>query len=125
LSLTVLLTRVSLSPRLCDAMQVWLEFDKDATGRMPLLDVRMFLRRLGEPLGGPAKSKDFVSWYCTAVEHLCAVSVVRVHTTPHDARVSLGWASLIALSLSLSLSLSISISHFSLSLSLVTPAAGT
>ncbi len=42
--------------------QVWLEFDPTATGKMSLTIVRRFLRRLGEPLGGPEKFKEFVSW---------------------------------------------------------------
>ena len=42
-----------------------MEFDTEATGKMSLLDVRRFLRRLGSPLGGPAKPKEFVSWCVT------------------------------------------------------------
>ena len=58
---------------------------------MSLTDVRLFLRRLGEPLGGPSKTKEFLSWYaatscsapfvsgnyCLEMENRCVVVVTR------------------------------------------------
>lgn len=36
--------------------QVWLQYDKKATGRIPMSLLRPFLRRLKAPLGGPGSS---------------------------------------------------------------------
>ena len=41
---------------------VWLQFDSKATGKIPLGSVRLFLKRLGPPLGGPVAQKDFLAW---------------------------------------------------------------